>query len=176
MSNHTYLQAPQTHSSNATPGKLSDGLHVVLSWTAEKKGGKCSERAAIDEHDIELVEGLSNPLAYHRPRGTGFSLACITRNFKKAGVLVFSPMDERSRELVIEAIDLVDQAWQCFVGPQVSMNQRRLSDSEVDGRKSADRAKVYAVDDRLVALAKAKERCIESCERSTIDWSSSIES
>jgi hypothetical protein len=141
---------------------------VVLNWIAEKKGRKCSEGTAIDQHDIELVEGLSKPLVYHRLRGTGFSLACITRNFKKAGVLVFSPMDERSQERVIEAIDLVDQAWQYFVGPQVSMNQRRLSGSEVDGRKSAKRVTVDAVDDRLLALARAKERCIESCERSRL--------
>lgn len=70
---------------------------------------------------------------------------------------VFSPLDERGKLRISEAIIVVDQAWQCFVDPQVSMQQ---SGPSGDGLKIAERVKVSAVDDRLLSVARAKERCI----------------
>lgn len=160
MTEQTTLETIWRPHGDEKPSLFDDDLQVITGWMAKREGRDHSNAATITEENLLLIQGLSNPLLYHRPRGTHFRLSCVLHDLEKAGTLVFTPSEKVDRACVGVTIDGINSAWTSFVYPLAAMNRRTVIDSEARGKKVADMRKIRAVDGRLLALARAKERCI----------------
>jgi hypothetical protein len=167
MSERTTLEAIWRPHGDEKPRIFDDDLQVITRWMANKEGQRRSDGIAIAERNLVLVQGLSNPLLYHRPRSSHFLLPSVIHDLEKAGALVFTALDKVDRASVGEAINGINTAWKSFVYPLAAMNRNKLVDSGAGGRKLTEMTKRRAVDERLLALARAKERCIRYRESRT---------
>jgi hypothetical protein len=168
MSKRTTLEAKWRPHGDEKPRIFDDDFQVITSWMANKECHRRSDGIAIAERNLVLVEGLSNPLLYHRPRGSSFLLPSVIHDLEKAGALVFTALDKVDRASVGEAIKGINTAWKSFVYPLAAMNRNKLVDSGARGRKLTEMNKRRAVVERLLALARAKERCIRYRESTTL--------
>jgi hypothetical protein len=92
MSKRTTLEAIWRPHGDEKPRIFDDDLQVITRWMANKEGQRRSDGIAIAERNLVLVQGLSNPLLYHRPRGSSFLLPSVIHDLEKAGALVFAAL------------------------------------------------------------------------------------
>lgn len=147
---------------NAEVRVFDEDFQVILRRNSRKKPNTTKKKMWLEAEEAALMVGLSNPLLYRRGGNLAASLLRLVQTLERARQLAciddMASIDTDSlNKAKREAADL----WRESVLPLVWMNRDNVIKCGTLVLKEDEKLATLAVDNRLLALARAKERCLD---------------
>jgi hypothetical protein len=159
---HTVPELTATWRNDLDKSQPFDEDLQVIQTKAGKR--KLPAVAGVPERDGRypaILEGLSKPLVYHRGTNPHIALQTLVQLLQESRAIAsaFRPGDD-ANDLNF-AIQEAASAWKNFVLPLAWINRPRAVQFQSATLSENERNARRAVDDQLLALASAKQKCLD---------------
>ncbi|KAJ9092955.1 hypothetical protein QFC19_008553 [Naganishia cerealis] len=127
-----------------------------------------SSRRAVDPQERKyLIEGLSNPLLFHRHSQALSDLQKVIGFLERTRKFVSRAESIERSEVyaTVALLESVEQAGSQFLYPLICMNREKVAGAGgTDGMWEEEERRRRAVSKKLVELERAKQQCVNSSE------------